>query len=119
MTHSLRTAVFAALVLATPLAFAQDAGASQAQAATQAQDVPPAEAPAPAGSTEKKSWADVDVNKDGSLSRDEVGSVPALAEVFDAADANADGNLTADEYKAHVAKAAQQDGAAGKAGEGG
>lgn len=105
MTHSLRTALFAALVLAAPLAFAQDATAGQAQA-SQAQvpeTAPPPASPAPAQTSEKKSWADVDTDKDGALSRDEAATIPALAEAFDAADTDADGKLTAEEYKAHAA----------------
>jgi hypothetical protein len=52
----------------------------------------------------KKSWADVDMDKDGKLSKTEAASVPALGQVFDQADADADGSLTADEYKSYVAK---------------
>lgn len=111
MTHFLRTALFAALALATPLAFAQDAATEQAQATdAQAQDATATEQAPTAATSEKKSWADVDTNKDGNLSRDEAAVVPALGSVFDAADANADGSLTADEYKAHATKAQQGEG---------
>ena len=98
--------------LSAPLAFAQSTEAS-------ADAAPPAEAAAQAeagaqGATAatqagaepaKKSWADVDADNDGNLSRDEASAVPALAQVFEQADANADGTLTAEEYKAYVAKA--------------
>lgn len=97
--------------LSAPLAFAQSAEAS-------AQATPPAEAAVQAetsaqGATAatastaapaKKSWSDVDVDKDGKLTKAEAGIVPALGQVFDQADGNADGTLTTDEYKAYVAK---------------
>lgn len=54
------------------------------------------------GDPAKKSWADVDADKDGNLSKAEASAVPALGQVFDQADVNADGSLTADEYKAYV-----------------
>ena len=57
------------------------------------------------GEPSKKSWNDVDLNKDGSLSKAEAAAIPALGQVFDKADANADGALSADEYKAYVGKA--------------
>ena len=107
--------------LSSPLAFAQSAD-------TSVDTAPPADAAAQAeagvqnttattqvgAEPAKKSWVDVDADKDGSLSRAEASTVPALAQVFDQADADADGTLTADEYKAHVAKtqgaATDQDG---------
>ncbi|MEG3789681.1 EF-hand domain-containing protein [Lysobacter sp. CCNWLW3] len=103
--------------LSAPLAFAQQAEqappAEQAQsadaAAAAATDATAAQASEPAAATaaapQKKSWSDVDVDKDGNLSKTEASSVPALGQVFDKADSNADGSLTADEYKAYVAKA--------------
>ena len=100
----------AALVaaLSAPLAFAQTASPAPTQDAAAAQAEPagsaaPAAA-APAAAPQKKSWADVDSNKDGALSKTEAATVPALGQVFDKADANADGALTTDEYKAYVAK---------------
>ena len=60
---------------------------------------------ATSGDPSKKSWNDVDLNKDGSLSKAEAAAIPALGQVFDKADANADGSLSADEYKAYVGKA--------------
>lgn len=103
--------------LSAPLAFAQqaeqappaeqtaqstDAAAAAATDATTAQASEPA---ATAAAPQKKSWSDVDMDKDGNLSKTEASSVPALGQVFDKADSNADGSLTADEYKAYVAKA--------------
>lgn len=102
--------------LSAPLAFAQqaeqappteqsaDAAATTAgDAAAQASE--PAAATATAAAPQKKSWSDVDSDKDGNLSKTEASSVPALGQVFDKADSNADGSLTAAEYKAYVAKA--------------
>ena len=59
------------------------------------------------GDPAKKSWADVDADKDGTLSKAEASAVPALGQVFDKADSNADGSLSADEYKAYVAKSGE------------
>ncbi|QSX79540.1 EF-hand domain-containing protein [Agrilutibacter solisilvae] len=100
-------------MLSAPLAFAQEtstttdpaqppAADAQAQPTTTSND---ASAATTAGDpAAKKSWADVDADKDGKLSKAEADSVPALATVFGQADADADGTLTADEYKAYVAK---------------
>lgn len=109
MTIQSRKPLFAAVALvaalSAPLAFAQStspAADAAAQDAAAAQAEPAAAAPSAA--PQKKSWADVDVNKDGALSKTEAATVPALGQVFDKADANADGALTTDEYKAYVAK---------------
>lgn len=97
--------------LSAPLAFAQSAEASAqatapaettAQTETSAQGttaaMPAAAAPA------KKSWSDVDADKNGALTKAEAVVVPALGKVFDQADGNADGSLTTAEYKAYVAQ---------------
>jgi hypothetical protein len=105
MNHANKLSGLIAIVAAAamPLAFAQttpttDDGAMQS---------PPPEATsptaAPTAEPKQVTWADLDADKDGSLSKMEVASVPALSQVFDAADADADGKLTADEYKAHAA----------------
>jgi len=100
--------------LSAPLAFAQSAEASAqatppAEAAKQAEANVPAATTAPADGVTavapaKKSWSDVDLDKDGKLTKSEAATVPALGQVFDQADGNADGTLTTDEYKAYVAK---------------
>lgn len=54
-------------------------------------------------------WNDVDGDGNGTISRAESAALPALAAVFDAADADADGELTPDEYRDHAAKAGGQD----------
>ena len=102
--------------LSAPLAFAQTDTSSTEQAPppttsneASMQSPPPttsndAAAATTAGDPAKKSWADIDLDKDGKLTKTEAAAVPALVQVFDQADSNADGSLTSDEYKAHVAK---------------
>jgi len=83
-------AVFAfAAALAMPLAFAQDPTATTGEE--------------PTSSTGQLTWADLDTNGDGNISRDEAAAHPALAGVFDQADADSDGQLTADEYRTFAA----------------
>jgi hypothetical protein len=102
--------------LSAPLAFAQQADAAatgasaQPAASTDAAAAQPAAAPATSNdaaaatptSVSKKSWADVDADKDGNLSKAEAAAVPSLGQAFDKADSNADGSLTGAEYKAYV-----------------
>jgi hypothetical protein len=112
-----RIALGAALgaALAMPMAFAQTAPTTDDAAAPQStapQSTAPA-AQAPTAEPKQVTWADLDTDKDGSLTKTEVATVPALSQVFDQADADADGKLTADEYKAFAAKDAG--GAAGSA----
>ena len=114
-----RTLIAAALaaVLAAPVAFAQTTSPTSTQSSDAAATQDAAAAPAGAAAApQKKSWSDVDTDKNGSLSKSEALAVPALGQVFDRADSDADGALTADEYKAYVAKA--QGGAAGSNGGG-
>lgn len=79
----------AGAVLATPLAFAQDTATT-----TDAQT---------GASGTQLTWADLDSNGDGNLSRDEATAHSALAAVFDRADGDSDGQLTADEYRTFAA----------------
>jgi hypothetical protein len=102
--------------LSAPLAFAQSDTSSTEPSPppttsneASMQSPPPttsndAAAATTSGDPAKKSWADIDLDKDGKLSKTEAAAVPALVQVFDQADSNADGSLTSDEYKAHVAK---------------
>lgn len=120
--HLLSLALAAASLSAAPLAFAQDAHASDSareHASTQAteqpmgtQDAPPATPATPAtpadpAGPKKVSWSDLDGDHDGKLSKAEAAPVDALSQAFDTADADKDGALTADEYKAYLA--ARQD----------
>jgi Ca2+-binding EF-hand superfamily protein len=60
--------------------------------------------PAPTASTDKpKSFKELDVNKDGKLSKDEVAGDPTWTADFDAADTNKDGFLSKTEFKKHEA----------------
>lgn len=95
------------LLLAAPFAQAQEPDAATTQSEPAAQTEPTeAATPAAAPATEPKqvTWADLDADGNGQLSKTEAEGVPSLKQVFDTADSNADGNLTAEEYKAHVAK---------------
>ena len=117
-------AVALGLTLSAPLAFAQDESAAypaQDQAAQPADPATPADPAAqstdPTATTQPAdpatpadpannqiTWADLDVDQNGTLTKEEAASVPALVEVFDDADTDQDGALTPDEYKAFVAQ---------------
>jgi len=60
--------------------------------------------PKPAAKGAHKSWNDLDVDKDGNLSKVEAAADAGMKSIFDKADANGDGMLTADEYRAYYAK---------------
>lgn len=113
MTNNTRTPLIALVALsaalAMPLAFAQEktedaAQAQQTEQATGSATTPTQSTEAAAGTQAKQGWAEVDVDGDGNISKQEAASNPGLSQVFDQADANADGSLTADEYKAFVSK---------------
>ena len=74
--------------LAMPMAFAQD---------------PTTTGEEPTSSAGQLTWADLDTNGDGNIGREEAAAHPALAGVFDQADADSDGQLTADEYRTFAA----------------
>ncbi len=61
-----------------------------------------------------QTWASIDTDGNGTISKTEAQVNAGLAQVFDQADTNKDGELSADEYKAYVV--AQQAGAGGGAG---
>ena len=65
---------------------------------TFAQNPDPEAKPASAAPT----WADLDTDKDGNLSKGEASKNESLAAIFDKADANTDGILTGDEYRAYM-----------------
>lgn len=100
--QSLFAAVAVIASLSAPLAFAQQTPPTP--------PAPPA-TPAPAA-PQQMTWADVDTNQDGVLSKEEVAVVPQLAQVFDQADADGNGELTLEEYEQFAAKA-QAEAAAG------
>lgn len=109
---ALFTAIALGMALSAPLAFAQDESAAYPEQEQAAQPADPAAQPAdpatPATPADPASnqitWADLDADQDGKLTKDEASSVASLAEVFDDADADKDGSLTPDEYKAFVAQ---------------
>ena len=94
--------------LAMPVAFAQEADATAQDPTTTTQD--PTTAPAPTAQPESQplTWADLDVDGNGTLSKQEASNVQSLAQAFDDADADKNGELTPDEYKAFVAKGNEQ-----------
>ncbi len=105
------TALVAALALpamAQQQAPAASAAAQSGGAATSAQSAQPAQSAQSGGG---QTWASVDTDSDGAISKQEAQVNAGLAQVFDQADGNTDGKLTTDEYKAFVTK--QQSGAAG------
>ncbi len=91
-------------------AAAAQASAQQAQSdAAQAQDAA-ADASASAAQASAaangggQTWASVDTDGDGAISKTEATANAGLAQVFDAADADKDGKLTQEEYRAFAAK---------------
>jgi len=94
--------------LAMPMAFAQDPTAAEPPTAQDPTTEYPTQSPAPAAEQQPLTWADLDVDGNGTLSKTEAGNLPSLAQVFDEADTDRDGELTPDEYKAFVAKANEQ-----------
>ena len=55
-----------------------------------------------------QSWASLDTDGNGSLSKGEAAGHSALAQVYDQADVDSDGQLTADEYRGFIAARDQQ-----------
>lgn len=90
--------------LAMPMAFAQEADWTQDAAAA------PAAQPG-----QQLTWADLDADGDGNLSREEAAAHPALSAAFDQIDADGDGVITPQEYQAY--EAAQQGAGAPPAGD--
>jgi hypothetical protein len=88
--------------LSMPLAFAQE----QATSAAEPQEATPTPQTTPeASASQALTWADLDTDGNGTLSRQEATSVQSLAQVFDEADADGDGQLTPEEYRQYVARA--------------
>jgi len=56
-----------------------------------------------ASSGNKKTWSELDLDKDGNVSKSEAMADAGLKKIFAKADTNGDGILTPDEYKAYVA----------------
>lgn len=113
--HKPLIAFTAALIaaLAVPAIAQSTTTAEDSAAATQPQQTEAAEQPTAHTSDQSsaghQSWASVDTDGDGAISKQEAQVNAGLAQIFDQADSNGDGKLTAEEYKAFVAK--QQSGA--------
>jgi len=97
---------------------AQQQAAQAEQAAAQAGDAADSAAGAAAQASAQASgggggqtWASVDTDGNGNISKPEAQVNAGLTQVFDQADKDKDGQLTPDEYKAYVA--AQQGAASG------
>jgi len=98
---------------------AQNQAAQAQQAAAQAGQAADSAAGAAAQASQQASgggqtWASVDTDGNGTISKTEAQVNAGLAQVFDQADSNKDGELSPDEYKAYVA--AQQGKAASGSG---
>jgi hypothetical protein len=101
INHRLMGLMALSAAFAVPTAFAQDA--KPATAAQTAASQPASPAPQSDAAPAKKTWAELDTNKDGNLNKTEAASIPSLQAVFDQADANADGALSGEEYKTYLA----------------
>jgi len=91
------------MIAAAPLAFAQQGAPTSGQGSSPTTDA----AAQPARSSDGGqglSWADLDADGNGSLSKQEAQRHPGLSKVFAEADADADGELTADEYRGYIQK---------------
>lgn len=115
MNHSKRFGtgfLILGMLAAAPLAFAQTTPTEQPPTETTS---PPATGAAEQQSTQSTasgqglSWADLDTNGNGSLSKQEAQRHAALSGVFVQIDADANGELTTDEYRSFIEK--QQEGA--------
>jgi Ni/Co efflux regulator RcnB len=80
---------------------AQQAAAQAGQAADQATNAAAAASAQANGGGQ--TWASIDTDGNGTISKTEAQVNAGLAQVFDQADTNKDGELSADEYKAYVA----------------
>ncbi|MBL8264260.1 MAG: EF-hand domain-containing protein [Xanthomonadaceae bacterium] len=95
------TSALLILSAAMPLAFAQQTPPPTSETGAQPQQS--TDAATPAAAPAKKTWSELDTDKNGSLSKEEAGNIPSLQAVFDQADSNADGALTGEEYKTYLA----------------
>lgn len=98
-------------VLAAPAVHAQSTAPTTDPAQTAASQ-PASPSPQAEAAPARKTWADLDIDKNGNLDKAEAVAAPSLQAVFDQADANADGSLTGDEYKTYLAANSQKHDAA-------
>jgi hypothetical protein len=90
------------MVAAAPLAFAQQGTPTSGQDPAPATGSTGQPAPQAAAGGQGLSWADLDADGNGNLSRQEAQRHAGLSNVFAEADADANGELTADEYRSYV-----------------
>ena len=122
--RSLILALSAAMVCASPLAFAQDATTgdqstppetptTSTTTTEQTEQSTSADASAmsatPATDARKVTWDDLDADHNGSLTKTEASALDSLAQVFDTADTDKDGALTGDEYRAYLKTSGKAD----------
>ncbi|ADV28379.1 EF-Hand, Calmodulin [Pseudoxanthomonas suwonensis 11-1] len=93
--------LFLGMIAAAPLAFAQSTEPTGQPAPTQGGTPAATQAPQ-SGSGQGQSWADLDKDGNGSISRDEAKAHAALSGVFATADTDGDGELTAEEYRTFI-----------------
>ena len=101
--------------LAMPMAFAQDATATQVPPTTDATNknyAQDATAEVPQAQQGQVTWADLDADGDGKLSQAEAAGLEGLAQVFSDVDADGDGFITPEEYRDYVNRQAAGAGAA-------
>ena len=91
------------VALAAQMAFAQSTTPTAQDPAQTTATQPATPAPQSDAAPAKKTWADLDTDKDGNLTKAEAATIPSLQAVFDQADANADGALSGEEYKTYLA----------------
>lgn len=84
-------AITAGLLAVSSFAIAQNSGTAGA------------ESQAKSPTTNAKTWEELDVDKNGSLSPSEAEAAPALRDIFTQADANSDSMLTGEEYRNYLA----------------
>ncbi|MDH7453975.1 EF-hand domain-containing protein [Luteimonas composti] len=92
--------------LAIPAAFAQDPTTQTPPTDPTTTTAPTPTTPTPTAPTAEQkplTWADLDVDGNGTLSQTEAATLPALSQVFSQADADGNGELTPDEYKTFAA----------------
>lgn len=88
---------------ADPAAQTTDPAAQTTDPAAQTTD-PAAQPTDPAAQDNQVTWADLDADGDGNLSKDEASSVASLAQSFDQIDTDGDGFISQEDYKAFVAQ---------------
>lgn len=104
LTRSIQACMLAA-ALAAPMAFAQDSTPAPMQSDSSMQNDSSMQSPPDAMSSDKTmSWKQLDANKDGKLSKEEVAGDPQLTADFDSADTNKDGYLSKAEFKTQKAE---------------